>query len=104
MNPPRLAFLMAIPLFLGACRRPCTQLRERVCGDLGPRCSQWQSLGYPGLPTGDQHENSVSRSASGWRLATALGLSEEGGDVCLAIDEHYEPFLQGIRASLGDPR
>jgi hypothetical protein len=86
-------------LALAGCRKPCTELENRICSDLGADCELWKANGKIGLPdlgSGSSH----GRSAARQQIAVALGLDEQGGNVCRGISSNYEPVITGIRTAM----
>lgn len=94
----RLAPAIALLALVG-CGKPCTELETRICSDLGADCELWKANGKVGLPDLSS-SSSHGRSAARNQIAVALGLDEQGGNVCRGISSNYEPVIAGIRAAM----
>lgn len=100
MRKTALRLVPAIALLsLVGCRKPCTDLENRVCSDLGADCELWKANGKIGLPDLSSG-SSGGRSAARQQIAVALGLDEQGGNVCRGIDANYDPVITGIRSAM----
>ena len=92
----RLAPVVAL-LALAGCGKPCTELENRICSDLGADCEVWKAHDKVGFPTGGSHAG--GRSGARQRLFVSLGLAEENGTACKALDNNYEPMIASIRSA-----
>ncbi len=91
----RLVPVIALLALVGC--KPCTDLENRVCSDLGADCAVWKAHDKVGFPTGGSHAG--GRSGARQRLFVALGLTEENGSACKALDNNYEPMIASIRTA-----